>query len=402
MSAPHAVRKILILCGLIVSLALGVRHSFGLYLPPVTLELGFSRESFALAIALQNLLWGFVQPFVGALADLWGARRVLIAGALTYVLGLVLMSLAATPLGFQFSGGAILGLALASTTYSVVFGLVGRVVSAEGRSRALGVVSAAGSIGQFLVLPFTQSTISQFGWSLSLMIAAGVIACLMFPAAWLLPDPKVPEQLHAADGQKVGQAIREAFSTQGFILLAFSYFVCGFQVTFVGTHLPAYLLDQGLAATLGTTSLALIGLFNVFGTYLFGVWGGARSKKMLLATIYGARAVVIALYIFLPISTISTLVFASVLGFLWLATVPLTTGLVAQIYGVRFMATLSGLVFCFHQIGSFVGVWLGGRIFDETGSYTTVWLISMALGVIAMLSCLPIREQALARQERAA
>ena len=390
---PRVIKRILLFSGLIVTLSMGIRHSFGLYLSPMTLDLGWGREQFAFAIALQNLLWGAAQPFTGMIADVWGARRVLIVGALLYLVGLVLMAGAATPLGFDVGAGLLVGLGLSGTTYSVVFGVIGRVVPAEGRSKALGLVSAAGSIGQFLMLPLAQSLISQLGWSLALLCSAMLIA-LILPASRPLVTPSPPKHI-SHSGQGLRQALQQAFSNPSFLLLGFSYFVCGFQVTFVGTHLPAYLADAGQSAELGTLCLALIGLFNIAGTYLFGQWGGVHSKKHLLAVIYFGRVLLVAWFINTPLSPVTAMFFAGAMGFLWLATVPLTNGLIAQIFGVQYMATLGGIVFCAHQVGSFIGVWMGGRVFDTTGSYDWIWYGSMALGVTAAALCLPIKQHAL-------
>ncbi len=389
--------RVLIFGGAIVTLSMGIRHSFGLYLQPMSADLGWGRETFAFAIAVQNLLWGLAQPFVGMVADLYGGRRVLMVGAACYIAGLYLMSSAATSLGLNLSAGLLIGLALAGTTYSVIYGIVGRSVSAEGRSRAMGIVGAAGSLGQFLMLPFAQSMIDHLGWHLALMVCAGLVA-LIIPSAAPLKTPPLPTGVHQ---QSVREALQEALKHRGFILLCFSYFVCGFQVVFVGIHLPAYLTDQGLSPSVGTTCLALIGLLNIFGTYLFGQWGGRHSQKNLLAVIYFGRAVAITLFIVLPLSPISAMIFAMVMGFLWLATVPLTNGLIARVFGVQYLAMLGGFSFFSHQIGAFFGVWLGGKVFDVTGSYSSVWIGCLALGVVAGCLCLPIQERPVARLQAA-
>lgn len=394
-SSPLSLSRIVLFGGLIVTLAMGVRHTFGLFLSPVSQELGWGREVFALAIAVQNLLWGAFQPITGMLADRWGGRRALLWGALCYVLGLALMALSTTPGAMLGSAGLLIGLALSGTTYSVVYGEIGRHVAAADRSRAMGMVGAAGSLGQFLMLPIGQGLIDGLGWSLTLLVFAVLVAGII-PAGLAL-TPASAQVGHQPPRQSARAALLEALGERGYLLLCFSYLVCGFQVVFIGMHLPSYLVDQGLDAKVGTTCLALIGLFNVFGTYLFGQWGGRWSKARLLAGIYVSRSITIVVFLLLPLSPLSAMVFASVMGFLWLSTVPLTNGLVAQVFGVQYLAMLGGFAFFAHQIGSFLGVWLGGRMFDLTGSYQLIWLASIALGVLAGLAAWPIRETPLAR-----
>lgn len=394
-SSPLSLSRIVLFGGLIVTLAMGVRHTFGLFLSPVSQELGWGREVFALAIAVQNLLWGAFQPITGMLADRWGGRRALLWGALCYVLGLALMALSTTPGAMLGSAGLLIGLALSGTTYSVVYGEIGRHVAAADRSRAMGMVGAAGSLGQFLMLPIGQGLIDGLGWSLTLLVFAVLVAGII-PAGLAL-TPASAQVGHQPPRQSARAALLEALGERGYLLLCFSYLVCGFQVVFIGMHLPSYLVDQGLDAKVGTTCLALIGLFNVFGTYLFGQWGGRWSKARLLAGIYVSRSITIVVFLLLPLSPVSAMVFASVMGFLWLSTVPLTNGLVAQVFGVQYLAMLGGFAFFAHQIGSFLGVWLGGRMFDLTGSYQLIWLASIALGVLAGLAAWPIRETPLAR-----
>lgn len=394
-SSPLPLSRIVLFGGLIVTLAMGVRHTFGLFLSPVSQELGWGREVFALAIAVQNLLWGAFQPITGMLADRWGGRRALLGGALCYVLGLALMALSTTPGAMLGSAGLLIGLALSGTTYSVVYGEIGRHVAAADRSRAMGMVGAAGSLGQFLMLPIGQGLIDGLGWSLTLLVFAVLVAGIV-PAGLAL-TPASAQAGHQPPRQSARAALLEALGERGYLLLCFSYLVCGFQVVFIGMHLPSYLVDQGLDAKVGTTCLALIGLFNVFGTYLFGQWGGRWSKARLLAGIYVSRSITIVVFLLLPLSPASAMVFASVMGFLWLSTVPLTNGLVAQVFGVHYLAMLGGFAFFAHQIGSFLGVWLGGRMFDLTGSYQLIWLASIALGVLAGLAAWPIRETPLTR-----
>ncbi|WP_269533425.1 MFS transporter [Chitinimonas sp. BJYL2] len=389
-----ATRHILLCAGIIVSLSMGIRHGFGFFLPPMTAEFGWSREVFAFALGLQNLVWGAAQPFTGALADRYGAMRVLVVGAVLYALGLALMTVSSTGLLFSGSAGVLLGLALSGSTYSIVFGVIGRAVPENQRSQAMGIASAAGSFGQFLMVPIEQQLIGGVGWSQALLILA-VMSLLIIPAARGLREPDVGNA--GKSGQSVFAAAREAFAYPSFQMLMAGYFVCGFQVVFIGVHLPAYLSDKGLPASTAAIALALIGLFNVFGTYTAGQLGARLTKKYLLAGIYLSRALAITLFIALPLSSISVWVFAAAIGFLWLSTVPLTNGVIATIFGVRHLGMLSGFVFFSHQIGSFLGVWLGGWLYDHTGSYDIVWYISIVLGIAAALVNWPIRESAIAR-----
>lgn len=371
---------LILFCGsLILTLSMGVRHSVGLFLLPMTTAHGWSRETFAFAIALQNLLWGLASPFTGALADRYGAGRTLAASALLYVLGLALMAFAESGLQLSLSAGLLVGLGLSGVTFSVVMGVVGRHVTAAQRSLALGVVSAGGSFGQFAVLPVGQALINAYGWQFALLALAGGIG-LILPLATALADGV---RVVAGHGQSVAAALFEAGRRRSFHFLFWSYFVCGFQTAFIMLHLPSFLIDAGFAANIGMTAVALIGLFNIFGSLLFGWAGGKHSKKGLLAMIYASRAVVIGAFLLLPMSALSAYLFAAAMGLLWLGTVPLTNGLVAHMFGVRYLSMLAGLVFLGHQLGSFLGAWLGGMIFDRTGSYLLAWLLSIGLSVVA-------------------
>ena len=384
-----------LLCGaLIVTLSMGIRHGDGLWLAPVTMDRGWTRETFAFALAIQNLAWGLAGPFAGALADRFGAFRVLIAGGLLYALGLVLMGLSSTGLAFLGSAGLLIGMAQSGTTYAVIFGVIGRTVAPEKRSWAMGVAAAAGSFGQFLMVPVENGLIGSVGWQNALFIL-GCAALAIVPLAFGLKEPAQP--LAKGPQQSIGAAVREAFSYPSFLLLMAGYFVCGFQVVFIGVHLPSYLKDNGLTPNVATTALALIGLFNVLGTYAAGSLGQRMPKKYILSSIYALRTVVIVVFLNVPLTPWSVYVFASVMGVLWLSTVPPTNAVIAQIFGVRYLSMLGGFVFLSHQIGSFMGVWLGGRLFDTTGSYDVVWWIAAGLGVIAALVNLPVREQALPR-----
>jgi predicted MFS family arabinose efflux permease len=380
--------------GIILTLAMGIRGGFGLFLQPISSDLGWGRETFALAIAVQNLVWGATQPFTGMVADRFGSARVVIGGCILYVLGLLLMSTATAPWLFVLTAGVLIGTGLSGVTFSVISGVLGRRYPPEKRSMVLGIAAAAGSFGQFAILPLTQWLLSNWGWHMALIALAGV-AMLIAPLAAVLVE-RHETQAHAFK-QSAGQAIHEAVGHKGYVLLTLGFFVCGFQVVFVGVHLPAYLADKGMPAHVAVMALAIVGLANIVGTYVAGWLGGRMSKKYILSFIYFGRAVVFALFYWVPLSVASVYLFAATLGLLWLSTVPVTNGMVAQIFGVRYLAMLSGLTFFSHQIGSFLGAWLGGKLYDVTGSYDIVWYLSMALGVIAGLINLPIDERPIKR-----
>ena len=386
---------IVLVCGsVILTLAMGLRHGFGLFLQPITADLHWNRETFALALALQNLVWGATQPFAGMVADKYGTGRVVAVGALLYVLGLFWMSHPTTPLTFVLAAGVLIGTGLSGVTYSVIAGVLGRAYPPEKRSMVLGISAAAASFGQFALLPLTQWLLSYIGWS-GALVALGCIGIAMAPLAVALIEPRIAH-VHAF-AQSTGEAIGEAFRHRGYVLLTLGFFVCGFQVVFIGVHLPAYLADHGLPARVAVTALALVGLFNIIGTYTTGWLGARMPKRYILSFIYFSRAVVIALFVFLPLSAMSVYLFAIALGLLWLSTVPPTNGIVAQLFGVRYLAMLSGFTFFSHQIGSFLGAWLGGVLYDATGSYDLVWYIAIALGIVAGLINLPIDEHEVAR-----
>jgi MFS family permease len=387
--------KQVLLCGaMIVTLSMGIRHGFGLWLQPITLDRGWTRETFAFALAIQNLAWGIAGPFAGMLADRFGAFRVLIAGSLLYAGGLVLMGLATSGLAFTGSAGLILGLAQSGTTYAVVYGVIGRNVAPDKRSWAMGVAAAAGSFGQFLMVPVENWLIGSFGWQNALFLL-GCFALAIVPLAFGLKEPAAAKLtgLH----QSIGSAVSEAFRYPSFQLLMAGYFVCGFQVVFIGVHMPSYLKDNGLTPDVATTALALIGLFNVIGTYAAGSLGQHMPKRYILSTIYALRSVAIVIFLTVPLTPWSVYVFASVMGVLWLSTVPVTNAVIAQIFGVQYMSMLGGFVFLSHQVGSFLGVWLGGKLYDTTGSYNVVWWIAVVLGIFAAIVNLPVRETAIAR-----
>ena len=389
-----------LICGAaIVTLSMGIRHGFGLWLQPVTQAQGWTRETFAFAIAIQNLAWGVSGIFAGMLADRFGAFKVIVAGAICYALGLMGMAYSPTPLLFAGSAGILIGVAQAGTTYAVVYGVIGRNVSAERRSWAMGITAAAGSFGQFLMVPTEGFLISSFGWQEALVIL-GFAALLIAPLAWGLREPGFLGGTASKREQTILQALREAFKYPSFQLLMAGYFVCGFQVVFIGVHMPSYLKDKGLSPQVASYALALIGLFNVFGTYAAGVLGQKMQKKNILSFIYFARALAISVFLLTPLTPMSVYIFSSVMGFLWLSTVPPTNAVVAQIFGVAHLSMLSGFVFFSHQIGSFMGVWLGGYLYDRTGSYDVVWYIAIALGIFAGLINLPVKEAAIQRSTK--
>jgi predicted MFS family arabinose efflux permease len=360
---------------------------------PVGSELGISREAFGFAIALQNLLFGLVQPFIGAAADRFGTRPTLIGGSLLYIAGLVLAASAtgATSLGLAL--GVMVGMALSATTFVVVLSAVGRVVPEAQRSLAFGLVTAGGSLGQFAVVPLAQGLVGAFDWRIALWILSGLIAFVALLAFGLPGRPRKGASVAAVEGPELGEALRSAARHPHYWLLNGGFFVCGFHVAFVGTHLPAYLVDGGLSPAVGAWSLALIGLFNIAGSWLFGLWGGRHSRTGLLSALYFARGVAIVLFLWLPLSPATALVFASVFGFLWLGTVPLTSGAVVSMFGLRQLSTLYGIVFLSHQVGAFIGAWWAGRLFDATGSYDAIWWTSVALALLASALSAATRER---------
>jgi predicted MFS family arabinose efflux permease len=385
---------ILVCASIVLILSFGIRTSFGIFLTPVTTDLGIGRASFAFAIAIQSLLWGVSQPFAGAIADRYGSGRVVVVCSLMYVLGLVLMSRASTGMDLTLSNGVLIGLALSGTGFPVILSVVGRSVDESRRSLFLGFASAGGSSGQVLMVPLGQLFLDGYGWSTALLCFA-LLASLMVPLAAALTGK--PSAVGArVRKQSLGEAIAEASRHGGYWYLTAGFFVCGFHVTFIATHLPAYIIDRGVAPVMGAVALALIGFGNIIGSLTCGVLGGLYPKKHVLAGLYLARSVVITAFIMAPVSDFSIMLFAVCIGMLWLGTVPLTSGLVAQIFGIRYMATLFGFVFFSHQLGSFLGAWLGGYIFDTTGSYELVWWIAIVLGVVAAALHWPIDERAVA------
>ena len=389
--------QILLCGGAIVTLSMGIRHGFGLWLQPITQDMGWTRENFSLAIAVQNLSWGILGIFVGMLADRIGAFKVLIGGSILYALGLVGMALSPSSTVFLLTAGVLIGAAQAGTTYAVIYGVLGRQIPVARRSWAMGVAAAAGSFGQFFMVPVEGKLIAQFGWSNALLILA-LFALLIAALAFGLREPGFGGSTPIKREQTVGQALREAWTYPSFLLLMAGYFVCGFQVMFIGVHMPSYLKDFGMAPHVASYSLALVGLFNIFGTYLAGNLGQKLPKRYLLSGIYGLRSVATVAFLLTPLSPWSVYAFCAAMGFLWLSTVPLTNATIAQIFGVQHLSMLGGFVFFSHQIGSFLGVWLGGYLYDINGNYDMVWYISIALGIFAAIVNMPVRETAIVRR----
>ncbi|MTW12317.1 MFS transporter [Pseudoduganella eburnea] len=390
-------KTILIASGVVLTLAMGVRHGFGFWMQPISQANGWTRETYSLALALQNLLWGAFGPFAGMVADRYGTMRVVIAGAISYMVGLLWMATVTNPTLFVAGSGIFIGLGLACTAFGAVSGIIGRAAPVEKRSWAFGVSGAASSFGQFLMMPIEQQLISTIGWQQAFYALAGVVFLLMIPMSTFLREPK-HEVAAGGAHQSIGAAMREAIGNRSFLLLVAGYFVCGFQLVFIGAHLPAYLKDKGIVTPgVAVMALALIGLFNIFGSFTAGQLGGRMPKRYLLSSIYFARSVVIGLFLLAPLSQWSVYLFAAAIGFLWLATVPLTNGIIAGVFGLKHMSMLAGVVFLSHQVGSFLGVWLGGYLFDKLGSYDVVWGVTLGLGVFAGLANLPIDERPLVR-----
>lgn len=394
-----SLKSVLIASGIILSLAMGVRHGFGFWLQPISQQHAWTRETFSLAMALQNLMWGVFGPFSGMAADRFGAARVVFFGALLYMAGLLWMATVDNASAFAIGSGTLIGAGLACTAFGALSGIVGRSAPFAQRSWAFGVLGAAGSFGQFAMIPIEQQLIAGAGWQHALFILAALVVLVMMPLAFMLREPEIAPHSHGHQ-QSVGDAVREAFSYRSFQLLVAGYFVCGFQVVFIGVHLPAYLKDQGiLDPQVAVIALATIGLFNIFGSFFAGQLGGRFPKRWLLSVIYTARALFIAIFVFTPLSPTSVYIFSAAMGLIWLSTVPLTNGLIAGIFGVRHLSMLAGFVFFSHQLGSFLGVWLGGYLYTVEGSYHTVWMIAIALGVIAGLLNLPVDEAPISREQ---
>jgi len=378
----RSVYILLVLSGLIISICMGLRQSLGLFMAPMTLDLGISAATFGFSIALQNIVWGLSQPFVGALADKYGPRPVLVGTALTYAAGLLLMAFSKGIPGGLEVAGFLAGVGTAGTGFGVLIGTISRATPPEKRSQTVGAVAAAGSLGTMVLAPLGQSLIDGFGWQAA-MVTFVVIAASM--AVLALPIRELGERssIEKANDQPLGDALREATSHRGYVFMTLAFFACGFQLVFITTHLPAYLQLCGVAPGVSATALGLIGLFNTFGTYMFGLLGARYSQKHLLALIYLLRTLFICVFLLLPISATSTLIFAAAMGFLWLGVAPLVTGIIGRVFGLTHFNTLYGVVFLSHQLGSFFGAWMGGLVFDRFGNYNAGWGALIAIGAIA-------------------
>lgn len=385
---------LVISCGCLIALiSFGPRSAMGLFFQPMTEARDWSREIFALALAIQNLMWGIGQPIAGMMADRFGTWKTMTLGAVLYCAGLLLMIDAESTVALHISAGVLIGLGIACSSFSLVLAAFGRAVSPSQRTLAFGIGTASGSLGQFLFAPLGGTLIASIGWQQTLIVFAGLVAIVPLLAIALRGKSELPKDSNPANDQKLTSAISEAFGTRGFILLTFGFFVCGFHVAFITVHLPPYIADLGLDPAWGATAIALIGLCNIAGSLLSGYISGRYSKPIFLSLIYLGRAVMIFAFIMLPVTPASVLVFSGVMGLLWLSTVPPTSGLVAVMFGPRYMATLFGFVFLSHQVGSFLGVWLGGKIYDETGSYDAIWWLGIALGIFAAIVHWPIQEK---------
>ena len=380
---------VIVSCGcLVILVGFGIRSTMGVFLVPVTEQYEWGRSIFAFAAAVQNICWGLSQPLFGAIADKFGYGRVILFGILCYLAGLVLMVVATSPFGFYMSNGVLIGFGLSGTTFALVLAVIARSVPEEKRSLALGIGAAAGSFGQFILVPIGNTLISTYGWIPAILILTGLVVAII-PCSKALSGK--PEE--TGPKQSLKEALSEAARHRGYVLLTTGFFVCGFQVTFIGIHMPAYLVDVGLSSNVGAWALSMVGIFNLVGTLLAGYLGNKYQKKSVLSVIYMGRAIAISIFLLIPVSVVSALVFASAMGILWLATIPLTSGIVGQVFGPRYLGTLFGFVFFSHQIGSFFGVWLGGLLFDATQSYELVWWICVALGVMAAVIHWPIDER---------
>ncbi|MEH6629325.1 MAG: MFS transporter [Halopseudomonas aestusnigri] len=387
----------------VLCLAFGVRSSYGLFVKPITDELGWGREVLAFSLAIQNLMWGLAQPLAGMIADRYGAGRVLVFSALLYGAGVILGATGYSPEASHLGAGFFVGLGLSGTTFGVVLAVIGRSVSEEKRSLALGIATASASLGQFLIIPLGSALLQSFGWTDALVIL-GFMVLAIIPAAYFLRGVSMVRAgtAEAAQTMSLPEALKEASRHSGYWLLIAGFFVCGFHLAFITVHFPSYAIDKGMAPEIGAWTLALVGLANIFGSYAAGALGGTYRKKYLLSAIYIARSVVILAFILVPASTASFLIFGFTMGLLWLSTVPLTSGLVAQIFGPRYMGTLFGIVFLSHQVGSFIGVWLGGYLYDTTKSYDLVWWISIFLGIFAAIIHWPISDRSLRQSTQSA
>jgi predicted MFS family arabinose efflux permease len=386
---------IVLIAGCIVAIInFGIRSTFGLFTQPITEFYQWPRETYSMSMALQNLLWGIMTPVAGMLADRYGSARVLMAGAILYALGVVGMNYAPTPALMHATGGVLVGTGVALSSFGIVMAALGRIVPPEKRSWAFGLATASGSLGQFIFNPLAAASISAYGWNTTLLLlAASSLLIIIFAAPLLVQNSTSSACAKDETNLSMREAVAKAFGHSSYILLTAGFFVCGFQIAFVTVHLPPYLAEKGISLEFAGIAMALIGLFNVIGSYTSGIIGGKREKRMPLSLIYLLRSIAVTLFILTPITQTTTLLFTATLGLLWLSTVPLTMGLITVMFGTRYMATLYGFVFLSHQIGSFLGVWLGGKLYDIYGSYDPVWWMGVALGIFAAIVHIPIREQ---------
>jgi len=384
--------------GLIMGLSLGIRQAQGLFMLPMAIDLGWSRESLGFAFAVQNLVWGITQPFIGMLADRYDSAKVILFGIVVYAVGLVAMANSHGVSEFTLTSGVLVGVGLSGTAFAIVYGAVGKIVPPEQRPWAIGAVGAIGGLVQFLVVPLIQFFLDQFAWSRTFVILCVLFLALCPLALWLRTATTAPTPGESSKTLMTA-AMAEAFRHRSFWLLNLGFLACGFQLAFIAGHLPSYFIDQGLDLHVGGAAIALISLSNVLGTFVFGYLGGSVfRRKYLLAFIYFARAAAMVLFLMIPLSPATAYLFAAAMGFLWLGTVPLTSGLVGQIFGTRYVTTLFGFVFLGHQLGAFLGIWLAGAVFDATKSYSQIWWVSIALGVIAGLLHLPVNDKAAVRE----
>jgi predicted MFS family arabinose efflux permease len=390
----HSVTALIVAGCLVAIVNFGIRSAFGFFTVPISDAHGWPREIFSFAMAVHNLVWGLATPVAGMLADRYGSARVLMAGAVIYCLGLLMMAFSETPFMFNVGGGLLVGVGVAFSSFSIVMAALGRIVPPDRRSWAFGIATASGSMGQFIFAPLGAALITAYGWQNALITLAGLSLLIILFAAPLMVQNTSSSRPSAGEADlTMKQAIGIAFGHRSYMLLVSGFFVCGFQLAFIVVHMPPYLVEHGISKEFAGFAMGLIGLFNVVGSYVSGVLGGKGEKRVPLAVIYLLRSALVAGFVLLPVTPLTTLLFTMTMGLLWLSTVPLTMGLVTVMFGTRYMATLYGFVFVSHQLGSFIGVWLGGRLYDLYGSYDIVWWLSVALGVFAFLVHLPIREQ---------
>lgn len=380
----------------ILIVSLGIRQSFGIFMMPISDHFQTGREFFSFAIALQNLLFGIFQPFVGMAADKWGSKRIITMGAIAYALGLYLTAVTTEATVLYFSLGALVGLGLSATSYVIVLGAVAKVVPAEHAAKAFGLTTAAGSFGMFAMIPGAQTMLSSVGWQGALQAFAALCAVMIAFSLFMQSNRATQAKAQVIESEMtLKQALAEAFRHKGYWLIHAGFFVCGFHVMFIATHLPSYLADKNLPASSAALALAYVGIFNIFGSYFWGLMGDKFSKRHVMSLLYLMRTTVIAAFVTLPVTEYTAAIFGGAIGFCWLGTVPLTSGLVRQIFGPRYLSTLYGLVFFTHQVGSFLGAWVGGRIYDYYGSYEPIWWSTVALAFIAALIHLPINDKPL-------